>query len=172
MSTPSRGSGHCFAPGCAHTGAFPKKSCRFIWAFLSLCITSGGAVGHYWDRFWTLFCYQWHVLKTQYELKRFSELIEYAASRHQVDAKLVHAVIQAESANNSSAQSQKGAKGLMQLMPDTAQRFGFIDRNDPNQNVDDGTRYLKYLIKLFYHNIGLAVAAYNAGENTVIRYNN
>ena len=60
----------------------------------------------------------------------------------------------------------------MQLMPDTAQRFGFIDRNDPNQNVDDGTRYLKYLIKLFYHNIGLAVAAYNAGENTVIRYNN
>jgi soluble lytic murein transglycosylase-like protein len=104
--------------------------------------------------------------------KRFAELIEQAAFRHQVDAKLVHAVIQTESAYNSTAQSPKGAVGLMQLMPDTARRFGVIDRNDPDQNVDGGTRYLKHLIKMFDPNLDLAVAAYNAGENAVIKYNN
>ncbi len=104
--------------------------------------------------------------------KRFAELIEQAAYRHQVDAKLVHAVIQTESAYNSTAQSPAGAVGLMQLMPDTARRFGVIDRNDPDQNVDGGTRYLKHLINLFNPNLDLAVAAYNAGENAVIRYNN
>ena len=104
--------------------------------------------------------------------KKFTDLIEQTAYRHQVDAKLVHAVIQTESAYNSSAQSPKGAVGLMQLMPDTARRFGVTDRNDPDQNVDGGTRYLKHLINLFNPNIDLAVAAYNAGENAVIRYNN
>ena len=104
--------------------------------------------------------------------KKFAELIEQAAYRHQVDAKLVHAVIQTESAYDSTAQSPKGAVGLMQLMPDTARRFGVSDRNDPDQNIDGGTRYLKHLINLFNPNLDLAVAAYNAGENAVIRYNN
>lgn len=104
--------------------------------------------------------------------QRFSDLIEQAAFRHQVDPKLVHAVIQTESAYNSSAISSAGAVGLMQLMPDTARRFGVYDRNDPDQNVDGGTRYLKHLIGLFGPNLDLAVAAYNAGENAVIRYNN
>ncbi len=104
--------------------------------------------------------------------KRFSDLIEQAANKYQVDAKLVHAVIQTESAYNSAAQSPKGAVGLMQLMPDTARRFGVSDRNDPDQNVDGGTRYLKHLINMFNPNLDLAVAAYNAGENAVIRYNN
>ena len=104
--------------------------------------------------------------------QRFAELIEQAANRYHVDAKLVHAVIQTESAYNSSAQSPKGAVGLMQLMPGTARRFGVIDRNDPDQNVDGGTRYLKHLINMFNPNLDLAVAAYNAGENAVIRYNN
>ena len=104
--------------------------------------------------------------------KRFTDLIEQTAYRHQVDAKLLHAVIQTESAYNSSAQSPKGAVGLMQLMPDTARRFGVTDRNDPDQNVDGGARYLKHLITLFNPNLDLAVAAYNAGENAVIRYNN
>jgi len=104
--------------------------------------------------------------------KRFTDLIEQTAYRHQVDAKLLHAVIQTESAYNSAAQSPKGAVGLMQLMPDTARRFGVTDRNDPDQNVDGGTRYLKHLITLFNPNLDLAVAAYNAGENAVIRYNN
>lgn len=104
--------------------------------------------------------------------RRFDDLIEQTAYRHQVDAKLVHAVIQTESAYNSSAQSPKGAMGLMQLMPDTARRFGVIDRNDPDQNVEGGTRYLKHLIKLFQPNLALALAAYNAGENAVIHHNN
>jgi soluble lytic murein transglycosylase-like protein len=104
--------------------------------------------------------------------KRFTDLIEQTAYRHQVDAKLLHAVIQTESAYNSAAQSPKGAVGLMQLMPDTARRFGVTDRNNPDQNVDGGTRYLKHLITLFNPNLDLAVAAYNAGENAVIRYNN
>jgi len=104
--------------------------------------------------------------------RRFSDLIEQTANKYQVDAKLVHAVIQTESAYNSAAQSPKGAVGLMQLMPDTARRFGVSDRNDPDQNVDGGTRYLKHLINMFNPNLDLAVAAYNAGENAVIRYNN
>ncbi len=104
--------------------------------------------------------------------KKFADLIEQAAYKHQVDAKLVHAVIQTESAYNADAQSPKGAVGLMQLMPDTAKRFGVIDRNDPDQNVDGGIRYLKHLIALFNPNIDLALAAYNAGENAVMRNNN
>lgn len=103
---------------------------------------------------------------------RYSELIEDAAQRHQVDAKLLHAVIQTESAYNSTAISSAGAAGLMQLMPATAQRFGVMDRNDPDQNVDGGTRYLKHLITLFGPRLDLAIAAYNAGENAVIRHNN
>jgi soluble lytic murein transglycosylase-like protein len=103
---------------------------------------------------------------------RYNELIADAAQRHQVDEKLLHAVIQTESAYNSNAISSAGAAGLMQLMPATAQRFGVLDRNDPDQNVDGGTRYLKHLITLFGPRLDLAIAAYNAGENAVIRHNN
>jgi len=104
--------------------------------------------------------------------KQYMELINQAANRHRVDAKLVHAVIQTESAYNSDAISSAGAVGLMQLMPDTARRFGVTNRNDPNQNVNGGTRYLRHLIDMFNPNLDLAVAAYNAGENAVIKYNN
>ena len=103
--------------------------------------------------------------------KQYMALINRAATRHQVDAKLVHAVIQTESAYNQDAISSKGAVGLMQLMPDTARRFGVTDINDPEQNVYGGTRYLRHLIDMF-PNLDLAVAAYNAGENAVIKYNN
>lgn len=102
--------------------------------------------------------------------KKYSELVAEAAYRHQVDAKLLHAVIQAESAYDASAISSAGAVGLMQLMPDTARRYGVTDRRDPNQNIEGGTRYLKYLLQLFNSNLNLAVAAYNAGENAVIKY--
>jgi soluble lytic murein transglycosylase-like protein len=102
---------------------------------------------------------------------RFADLINLAANRHQVDPKLVHAVIQTESAYNAGAISSAGAVGLMQLMPDTARRYGVTDRRDPDQNVDGGTRYLKDLIEMFTPNLDLAVAAYNAGENAVIKHN-
>ncbi len=104
--------------------------------------------------------------------RQFMDLINQVAYRHQVDANLVHAVIQTESAYNSNAISSAGAVGLMQLMPDTARRFGVTDRHDPDQNVDGGTRYLRHLIDMFNPNLDLAVAAYNAGENAVIKYNN
>lgn len=104
--------------------------------------------------------------------KKFADLIDEAANRHQVDAKLVHAVIQAESAYNASAVSSAGAVGLMQLMPDTAKRYGVVDRNNPVQNIDGGTHYLKDLLRMFNSNLDLAVAAYNAGEGAVMKYNN
>jgi soluble lytic murein transglycosylase-like protein len=103
---------------------------------------------------------------------QFNDLIEQAAAKHQVDVRLVHAVIQTESAYNSNAISSAGAVGLMQLMPDTARRFGVMDSTAPDQNIDGGTRYLKHLINMFEPNLDLAVAAYNAGENAVIRHNN
>lgn len=101
---------------------------------------------------------------------RYTNLIADAASRNQVDEKLVHAVIQAESAYNPSAVSRAGAVGLMQLMPDTARRFGVYNRNDPAQNVNGGTRYLRELLDMF-NDVRLAVAAYNAGEGAVMKYN-
>lgn len=107
-----------------------------------------------------------------YNKSKFSSLIADAASRNQVDEKLVHAVIQAESAYNPSAVSRTGAVGLMQLMPGTARRYGVMNRTDPEQNVDGGTRYLKDLLDMFNYNLGLAVAAYNAGEGAVMKYNN
>ncbi len=103
---------------------------------------------------------------------KFSNLIAHAANRNGVEEKLVHAVIQTESAYNASAVSRAGAVGLMQLMPDTARRYGVTNRTDPVQNVDGGTRYLRDLLGMFNYNLRLAVAAYNAGENAVIRYNN
>lgn len=103
---------------------------------------------------------------------KFNNLIAQAAERHQVDAKLVHAVIQAESAYRPDAVSSAGAVGLMQLMPATAIRFGVIDSNNPEQNINGGTRYLRHLMDLFPNSLDLAVAAYNAGENSVLRHNN
>jgi soluble lytic murein transglycosylase-like protein len=104
--------------------------------------------------------------------QKYLELVSKAANRHQVDEKLLHAVIQAESAYDATAISSAGAVGLMQLMPGTAKRYGVIDRRDPDQNINGGTRYLKDLLTLFNSNLHLAVAAYNAGENAVIKYGN
>lgn len=103
---------------------------------------------------------------------KFNHLIAQAAARHQVDAKLLHAVIQTESAYRPDVISSAGAVGLMQLMPATASRFGVIDSNNPEQNINGGTRYLRHLMDLFPDNLNLAVAAYNAGENSVLRHNN
>jgi len=103
---------------------------------------------------------------------KYSNLIAGAASRYGVEERLLHAVIQTESAYNPSAVSRAGAVGLMQLMQGTAARYGVFNRTDPAQNVEAGSRYLRDLLSMFNFNLGLAVAAYNAGENAVIRYNN
>ena len=103
---------------------------------------------------------------------KYNDIIAKAAAKHQMDPRLLHAVIQAESAYNAHAVSSAGAVGLMQLMPDTARRYGVIDRHDAEQNIDGGTRYLKDLLAMFNSNLRLAVAGYNAGEGAVMKYNN
>lgn len=104
--------------------------------------------------------------------QKFSSLISQASLEHQVDERLLHAVIQSESAYNQNAISSAGAVGLMQLMQGTAERYGVYDRNDPEQNIKGGTRYLRDLLDMFEGNVELAVAAYNAGEGAVKKYNN
>jgi soluble lytic murein transglycosylase-like protein len=87
-----------------------------------------------------------------------------------VDPRLIHAVIWQESKYKPSAESHAGAQGLMQLMPAAAARFGCDDRNNAEQNVKAGTKYLRWLLKRFDGNVTLALAAYNAGEGNVDKY--
>ena len=96
-------------------------------------------------------------------------IVREAADRHNVDPALVRAVIETESNWNPSAVSRKGAVGLMQLMPTTAQRFGASDFYTPQQNVEAGVTYLKTLLERYNGNLDLALAAYNAGEGAVDR---
>lgn len=96
-------------------------------------------------------------------------LVEHVARRHEMDPLLVEAVIRAESAYNLAAVSPKGAAGLMQLMPSTAQQLGARDRFDPAENVEAGIRYLKALREQFGDD-RLALAAYNAGAGAVLRH--
>ncbi len=96
-------------------------------------------------------------------------IVHEAADRHNVDPALVRAVIETESNWNPSAVSRKGAVGLMQLMPTTAQRFGVSDFYTPQQNVEAGVKYLKTLLERYDGNLDLALAAYNAGEGAVDR---
>ncbi len=102
---------------------------------------------------------------------KFDKLIDEAAKHFDVDAALVSAVIKAESDYNPRETSNKGARGLMQLMPSTAERFGVTNSYDPTANVYAGTRYLRWLLNTFEGNADLAVAAYNAGEGNIWKYN-
>ena len=121
-------------------GVFPKRSWRYSEASRPL-----------WD-------------------SKYNDIIIEAARKFDVDAALVSAVIKAESDYNPRTQSHKGARGLMQLMPATAERFGVTNSFDPAQNIHAGTRYLRWLLKTFDGNADLAVAAYNAGEGNVWKY--
>ena len=102
--------------------------------------------------------------------KALEPLIRRIADDHQIRPALVHAVIRAESAYRADAVSSAGAVGLMQLMPATAQRYSVSDRRDPEQNLRGGTAYLRDLLEMFDNDLQLALAAYNAGENAVIKY--
>lgn len=103
---------------------------------------------------------------------RYAKHIREAARANKLDAALIHAVISAESGYNPLARSSKGAAGLMQLMPETAKRYGVKNRLDPAQNIHGGARYLRDLVRMFNNDLQLAVAAYNAGENAVVKYGN
>lgn len=98
----------------------------------------------------------------------YAEIIDEVAAQHGVDAKLVRALIQVESAYNSAAKSRKGAMGLMQLMPATARQYAVGDPYDPRANIEAGIRHLKALLEQF--DVSLALAAYNAGEAAVRRF--
>lgn len=97
------------------------------------------------------------------------DLAEAAARTYNVNLDLVNSVIQVESNYNPLAVSGKGAQGVMQLMPETAARFGVRNSFDPKENIDGGVRYLKFLQDLFKDDL-LAAAAYNAGEGAVTKY--
>ncbi len=98
------------------------------------------------------------------------DIVTRAAEDYRVDKALVHAMIHAESAFDARAISPKGASGLMQLMPQTAERFGVNDVFDPAQNIMGGVRYMRLLLETFQFDMRLALAAYNAGENAVLRH--
>jgi soluble lytic murein transglycosylase-like protein len=100
---------------------------------------------------------------------QYDSIIEKAALSAAVEPNLLRAVIVVESGFNLRAVSKRGAVGLMQLMPATAMRFGVSNPYDPRQNVQAGARYLKFLIDRFGHDVRLALAAYNAGEEAVDR---
>jgi len=98
---------------------------------------------------------------------RFDALIRAAAARHGVDPALVKALVHTESHFDPAARSSKGALGLMQLMPETAARYGVRDPLDPAQNIEGGVRYLRHLLGRFRNSLPRALAAYNAGETAV-----
>jgi soluble lytic murein transglycosylase-like protein len=100
---------------------------------------------------------------------KLDRIVRDAAARHNMDPELVKAVISTESGWNPQAVSNKGAVGLMQLIPGTAQRFGVGNPFDPAQNVEGGTSYLKSLLDRYGNDLGKTLAAYNAGEGAVDR---
>ena len=114
------------------------------------------------------------VLKPSYALKikqlPYNDEVLLAAKQTTIDPALIHAVIAVESKHNAKARSLKGAYGLMQLMPATAQRFNVRDKQNTKQNILAGAQYLRELLTAFNGDINLSLAAYNAGPGAVYKY--
>jgi soluble lytic murein transglycosylase-like protein len=100
----------------------------------------------------------------------FQEMVKAAAARYSVDADLIASVIAAESNFDPKAVSKKNARGLMQLLPETAARFGVQNIFDPQENIDAGTHYLRDLLRRYDNDLVLALAAYNAGPERVLQF--
>jgi len=111
----------------------------------------------------------WHTISLN--TASYATEVNRIAIKYDIDPALVRAVIHAESAFNAKALSNKGAQGLMQLMPGTAKDLGVGNAFDANQNIEGGVKYLAGLLKQFEGDIKLATAAYNAGPNAVKKYN-
>ena len=99
----------------------------------------------------------------------FDPLIDECSRKYAVDSALIKAMIRVESGFDPFAISKKGARGLMQLMPETAKRLNVSNIFNPRENIDGGVRYFKYLLSLFNDDVRLSLAAYNAGENLVLQ---
>ncbi|MBU2055675.1 MAG: lytic transglycosylase domain-containing protein [Proteobacteria bacterium] len=112
------------------------------------------------------------ILQLGGDITRYDDLISRTSEKYSVDSALVKAIIKAESNFNHRAVSPVGARGLMQLMPATAATLNVQDSFQPENNIEGGVRYLRYLMNLFNGNLPLVLAAYNAGENAVLRHNN
>ncbi|WP_353570399.1 lytic transglycosylase domain-containing protein [Candidatus Albibeggiatoa sp. nov. BB20] len=146
--------------GTVHLADAPKNTkYKLIYSGLESIIPSSG--GRYSAH---------DVMHKKY--KKYYVMVSNAADLTGVEAALLHAVIQTESAYNPKAISPKGAVGLMQLMPGTAKRFGVSDRTNASENIYGGAQYLNFLLDLFNNDLRLALAGYNAGENAVKRYGN
>ena len=111
------------------------------------------------------------TLRAQRRMRLWSYFIYHESQRQGIDDSLVKAVIYTESYFNPNATSHKGASGLMQLMPETAAKYGISDIYNPKQNIIAGIKHLKYLMTLYPDNLVHVIAAYNAGENAVNKYN-
>lgn len=112
-------------------------------------------------------CDQLHPHVIRQQAAYYQPIINAAAQRYRINPALITAVITAESCFRNEARSHKGAGGLMQLIPATARRFGVNDRFDPEENIEGGTRYLRWLLNRYNGSIPHAIAAYNAGEGRV-----
>lgn len=112
------------------------------------------------------------LFQSAIDVKKFDYIISNAAKKFRIDPALIKAIIKAESNFNHQAVSRVGAQGLMQLMPATAYALQVEDSFHPEKNIEGGTRYLRYLLNTYSGNLTLALAAYNAGERAVAKYNN
>lgn len=119
-------------------------------------------MGHYAAR---------RTLRAKRQMRVLSPVIYHQSKKYDIDESLVKAVIYTESYFNPNATSHKGASGLMQLMPATAEKYGVSDLYNPRQNIIAGIKHLRYLMTLFPGNLKHVIAAYNAGENAVNKYN-
>jgi soluble lytic murein transglycosylase-like protein len=105
------------------------------------------------------------------DVNRYDNIINKAADKFSLDSALIKAIIKAESNFNYKAVSPVGAQGLMQLMPKTASSLRVDDSFHPEKNIEGGARYLRYLLNTYKGDLNLALAAYNAGEKAVAKYN-
>ncbi|GMR16770.1 MAG: hypothetical protein BMS9Abin31_1147 [Gammaproteobacteria bacterium] len=119
-------------------------------------------MGHYIAR---------RTIRAKRRMRLWSYFIYHQSQKYGIDDSLVKAVIYTESYFNPNATSHKGASGLMQLMPATAEKYGVSDLYNPHQNIVAGIKHLRYLMTLFPDNLKHVIAAYNAGENAVTKYN-
>jgi len=110
--------------------------------------------------------------RTRYDSRRYDPIIREMSRKYGVDSDLVRAVIKAESDFDPMVVSRKGARGLMQLMPETAKDMQVRNVFIPRENIEGGVKYLRRLLNMFENDLPLSLAAYNAGENVVKQYQN